>query len=53
MKQRIAGKVEGGEYVVRGLRGEVIKSTPLAEARSDPKHQAAIKRNGWEAIPDG
>jgi len=52
MKQRITGRVNGGHYEVVGTNGAVMKQIPLAEARADTKVQAAIKRNGWEAIPE-
>lgn len=46
---RIEGRVEGGQYVIRGASG-VMKEIPIAEAREDPKLAAAIQRNGWEPI---
>lgn len=49
---RIEGRVEHSNYVIRGPEG-VMKQIPLSEAREDKKLAAAIKRNGWEAIPDG
>lgn len=44
--------MEHSQYVIRGPQG-VVKEIPLSEARDDTKLAAAIKRNGWEAIPDG
>lgn len=48
----IRGQVRHSQYVITGPRG-VMKEIPLDQARGDPKLAAAIKRNGWEAIPDG
>lgn len=50
MKQRIAGQVNGENYEVLSTGGEVLRRMTLDEARSDPKLQAAIARNGWEVI---
>jgi hypothetical protein len=52
MKQRILGRVnrERGAYEVLSPAGDVLKSIPLDEARSDTKLAAAIERNGWEAL---
>jgi hypothetical protein len=51
MKSRIVGRVKGQEYQV--VQGDaVISSYPLSEARTDSKLAAAIKRNGWDAIPE-
>jgi len=52
-KQRIQGRVTGGMYEIVATDGSVISQTPLQEARGDKKLAAAIKRNGWEGIPDG
>lgn len=49
---RIEGRVEGGQYVIRGATG-VIKQMTLDEARRDTKLAGAIRRNGWEGVPDG
>lgn len=49
---RIEGRVEHSQYVIRGPEG-VMKQIPLSEAREDKKLAAAIRRNGWEGIPDG
>jgi hypothetical protein len=53
MKRRIEGEVRGSSYVILNLDGGVLKEIPLSEARGDRKLAAAIKRNGWEEIPDG
>lgn len=50
-KQRIEGRVNGGNYEVIGHDGGVMTSVPLGEARKDKKLAAAIKRNGWDGIP--
>jgi len=49
---RIEGRVRDSQYIVTGPSG-VVKEIPLSEARKDAKLLAAIKRNGWEDIPDG
>jgi hypothetical protein len=49
---RIEGRVEHSNYVIRGPQG-VMKQIPLSEAREDRKLAAAIRRNGWQEIPDG
>lgn len=48
---RVEGRNETGGYVV--AHEGVLKRYTLAEARADPKLQAAIKRNRWEEIADG
>ncbi len=48
MKERITGRATDGFYEVVGTSYR----KPLDEARQDDKLKAAIKRNGWEAIPD-
>lgn len=48
---RIEGRVEGDFYVV--AHAGTLRKIPLAEARGDTKLAAAIKRNGWQGIPDG
>lgn len=47
---RLEGCVKHSQYVIRGPQG-VLKEISLDEARQDRKLAAAIKRNGWEAIP--
>ncbi len=47
---RIEGKVVGDNYVVS--HDGILRTYTLAEARGDKKLQAAIKRNGWQAIPE-
>lgn len=49
MKKRITGRVNGSNYEVVSPDGDVMKAIPLSEA--DTKLEAAIKRNGWEALP--
>lgn len=49
MKERIIGRVVDGFYEVAGTSYR----KPLDEARQDEKLLAAIKRNGWEELPDG
>ena len=49
---RIEGRVVNSQYVVSGPTG-VMKQIPLEQARSDPKLQAAIRRNNWETVPNG
>lgn len=49
---RIEGRVMHSQYVISGPDG-VMKQIPLDQARGDSKLAASIKRNGWEAIPDG
>ena len=48
MKERITGRVSDGHYEVVGTSYR----KPLDEARQDAKLIAAIKRNGWEPIPE-
>lgn len=50
MKQRITGRLSKGFYEVLSPTGDVMRKIPLDEARSDPKLQAAIERNGWESM---
>jgi hypothetical protein len=52
VKQRVEGRVSNGCYEVVGVDGGVISQVPLAEARRDTKLAAAIKRNGWPAVPE-
>jgi hypothetical protein len=52
VKQRQTGSVNGDNYEIRAPDGGLIWQRSLAEARSDTKLAAAIKRNGWEAIPE-
>lgn len=52
MKERIRGRVSGDHYEIVHPGAEVISSTPLSDARKDTKLAAAIKRNGWEPIPE-
>lgn len=49
---RVEGRVKGSMYIITSANG-VVKEIPLSEARSDPKLQAAIKRNSWQEIPVG
>lgn len=49
---RLEGRMEHRQYVIRGPRG-AVKEIPLDQAREDSRLAAAIRRNGWEAIPDG
>jgi hypothetical protein len=51
-KQRILGRVQGDMYQVVHPDGGIVSETPLKDAREDSKLAAAIKRNGWEAIPE-
>ena len=48
MKERIVGRVVDGHYEVVGTSYR----KPLDEAQSDTKLIAAIKRNGWEPLPE-
>lgn len=50
MKQRIIGRINGDNYEVVSPAGDVMKSIPLDEARSDTKLAAAVERNGWEQV---
>lgn len=50
-KQRITGRVQGGNYKIVHPDGSVMSQTPLSAARTDAKLAAAIKRNGWDAVP--
>ena len=52
MKKRITGRVNGDRYEILDTEGGVTRSMSLGEARADSKLAAAIKRNGWEGIPD-
>lgn len=52
MKVRITGRVNGDNYEIVGVDGSVTQQIPLADASKDTKLAAAIKRNGWEALPD-
>lgn len=45
--------MNGSVYEIRHPDGSVVKQIPLADARGDSKLAAAIKRNGWEGLPDG
>ena len=52
MKLRIEGRIVGSMYEVVQPDGSVISQMPLDIARKDAKLAAAIKRNGWQAIPE-
>lgn len=52
MKQRITGRVNGGSYEILATDGGVMQVFTLEQARTDTKLAAAIKRNGWPAIPE-
>lgn len=52
MKQRRVGRVNGSNYEIVEHDGSVIAQTPLADARTDSKLAAAIKRNGWQEISE-
>ena len=52
MKLRREGRVAGAHYEVVDADGTVLISTPLADARNDTRLAAAIKRNGWQKIPE-
>jgi hypothetical protein len=52
VKQRQTGAVVGGNYEIRAPNGGLIWQQPLSDVRGDRKLAAAIKRNGWEAIPE-
>lgn len=52
MKQRISGRVEGDKYVVRAPDGVPTMECSIDVARTLPALKAAIKRNGWEAVPE-
>jgi len=52
MKQRIEGRVEGGDYVIRTFDETIMFQVTLAAARADTRLAAAIARNGWEEIPE-
>lgn len=52
MKLRRIGRVNGGCYEVVENCGSVIMQVPLSDARGDSKLLAAIKRNGWQEIPE-
>lgn len=49
-KQRVEGRREHSQYVIRGPDGGVMKEIPLGEAKGDRKLLAAIKRNGWGPV---
>lgn len=49
---RLEGRVRHSQYIIEGPHG-VVKEIPLEQAREDTKLASAIRRNGWEAIPDG
>jgi len=51
-KQRILGRVQGGNYEIVHPDGSVVSQVPLRDARGDARLAASIKRNGWEAIPE-
>lgn len=52
MKKRIEGRIVGSMYEVVQPDGSVISQVPLITARNDAKLAAAIRRNGWQAIPE-
>ena len=52
MKQRYSGRVQDGNYEVLDPTGGVVRQIPLEEARGDSKILAAIRRNGWQEIPE-
>jgi hypothetical protein len=52
VKQRQSGRVKDGNYEVLAPDGGLIWQQPLAGMRSDTKLAAAIKRNGWEGLPE-
>jgi hypothetical protein len=52
MKQRQTGRVNGDHYEVLSPDGGLVWQRPLAEARGDTQLAAAIKRNGWEELPE-
>ena len=52
MKVRIEGRVNGTFYEIVNPDGSVAQQIPLSDAIADPKLAAAIKRNGWEPIPE-
>jgi hypothetical protein len=52
VKQRQTGRVKDGNYEVLAPDGGLIWQRSLADVRADTKLAAAIKRNGWEAIPE-
>lgn len=52
MKLRREGRVAGPHYEIVDTDGTVLTSTPLDEARNDTRLAAAIKRNGWQKIPE-
>ena len=51
-KQRILGRVNGDNYEIVHPDGGVVSEVPLKDARTDTKLAAAIKRNGWEPVPE-
>jgi hypothetical protein len=52
VKQRIIGRVNGDNYEVVLPSGEVNQTIPLEEAKQDTKLAAAIRRNGWQQLPE-
>lgn len=53
IKQRIEGRIVGNRYQVHAADGSVMLDKPIDEAHGDAKLAAAIKRNGWQEIPEG
>lgn len=51
-KERILGRIREGNYEIVHPDGSVVSQTPLSDARGDTKLAAAIKRNGWKALPE-
>ena len=48
---RITGRMSADGTAYELVQGDrVLRSTPIEEARKDPKHAAAIKRNKWEEL---
>ena len=47
---RIEGRVVGSNYVVSHVG--TLRTYTLDEARADRKLQSAIKRNGWQQLPE-
>ncbi len=52
IKQRILGRVQGSNYEIVHPDGSIVSQTPLSDARNDTKLAAAIKRNGWDPVPE-
>lgn len=49
---RIEGKVSADGSAYEVWQGDkLLKSTPIEEAKADPKHRIAIQRNRWEPLP--